>query len=131
MAHEPPRDSALLSTLSDLMGDFADLFQKEMRLARAEITTNIARKLQAGIWMSAAGLLGLLAALLVIQALVFGLIAWGLAPHWACLVVAAILACLGAFAYFKGRQDAAKGLAPERAINQIKQDIKSTKEQLV
>ena len=68
---------------------------------------------------------------LVIQALVFALIASGVPPHWACLIVAAVLACLGAFAYFKGRQDASKGLAPERAINQIKEDIKSTKEQLV
>lgn len=131
MAHEPPKESMLLGAVSDLMADLADLFQKEMRLARAEIADNISRKVQAGIWMSAAGLFGVLAALLVIQALVFALISWGLAPAWACVAVAAILACIGAAAYAKGRNDAARGLTPERTINQIKKDIRSTKEQLV
>jgi hypothetical protein len=131
MADEAPKESALLRSLSDLMTDLADLFQKELRLAKAEITANISRKLQAGLWMSAAGLLGLLAALLVVQAIVFALIGWGLAPYWACLVVALVLGCAAALSFVKGRADAARGLAPERTLTQIKKDIKSTKEQLV
>ena len=131
MADEAPRESALLRSFSDLMTDLADLFQKELRLAKAEIAANISKKFQAGLWMSVAGLFGLFAALLVIQALVFALISWGLAPYWACLLVAILLGCAGAASFAKGRADAAKGLTPERTLSQIKKDIKSTKEQLV
>lgn len=130
MADEAPKASALLQSLTDVATDAVDLFQKELKLAKAEIADNIARILRAGLWMSVAGLLALLAALLVIQAIVLGLIAWGMAPHWACLLVAAVLAIVGLGCFLKGRADAAAGMAPERAINQIKQDIKSTKEQL-
>lgn len=131
MADEAPKESALIRSLSDLMTDLADLFQKELRLAKAEIAANISKKLQAGLWMSAAGLFGLIAALLVIQAIVFALISWGLAPYWACLLVAIVLGCAGAASFAKGRADAAKSLTPERTLSQIKEDIKSTKEQLV
>lgn len=130
MADEAPKASALLQSLTDIATDAVDLFQKELKLAKAEIADNIARILRAGLWMSVAGLLALLTALLVIQAIVLGLIAWGMAPHWACLLVAAVLAIVGLGCFLKGRADAAAGMAPERAINQIKQDIKSTKEQL-
>lgn len=130
MNSDPLRDSALLKALPELVGDFADLFQKELRLAKAEIEANVAQKLQAGVWMAVAAGCGMLVLLLVLQAIVFGLIAAGLAPHWACLVVAVVLAVIAALAFAKGRADATRSLAPRRAINQIKEDIRTTKEQL-
>ena len=68
MAFERLKDAALPHTVSNVVGDLADLFQKEMRLARAELSDKITTKLRAGIWMSAAGVLGLIAGLLVVQA---------------------------------------------------------------
>ena len=130
MTDRTPKESALLQSFSDLIGDFADLFQKELQLAKAEIISNITRKLQAGLWIIAAAFFAVVAALLVVQAIVFALIEWGLAPYWACLVTALGFACIVGLALLKGKADAARGLAPKRAINQIKQDIKSTKEQL-
>jgi hypothetical protein len=130
MAHEQLKNAALPRAISDVVADVADLFQKELRLARAEISDKLSTKLQAGIWMSAAGVLGLIAALLVVQGLVFGIASFGLALHWSCLIVAGVLAAAGALAYYKGRADAQEELTPTRTIHQVKQDIMTTKEQL-
>lgn len=133
MSPEPLRDvkkSTLIRTLSDLASDFADLLQKELRLARAEITDNLSSKFQAGIWMIAAGFIGFLAVLVLLEAIIFGLVELGLSPFWAALLVAVVLGGIGAASYFKGRSDAAKELTPRRTIRQVKQDIRTTKEQL-
>jgi hypothetical protein len=48
-------------------------------------------KLRAGAWLTAAAVLGLVALLLVIEAAVFAITAFGIAPYWSCLIVAAVL----------------------------------------
>jgi hypothetical protein len=130
MAHEQLKNSALPRALSDVVADLADLVQKELRLARAELSENLFAKFRAGIWMSTAGALGLIAAFLAVQALVFGIASFGIAMHWSCLIVAAVVAGAGALAYYKGRLDAQKEITPTRSIHQIKQDISTTKEHL-
>jgi hypothetical protein len=130
MAYEALKNSTLPRAISDVVADVADLFQKEMRLARAEIAAKLATKLQAGIWISAAGVLGLMALFLLLQAAVFGIASFGIATHWSCLIVAALVGAAGAFAYYKGRADAREELTPTRTLEQIKRDITTTKEQL-
>jgi hypothetical protein len=130
MAHEQLKNSALPRALSDVVGDLADLFQKEMRLARAELADKLSSKVQAGIWMSAAGVFALIAGLLVIQAIVFGIASFGIPLHWSCLIVAAVMAAAGALAYYKGRAEAQEELTPTRTIRQIKEDATTVKEQL-
>ena len=128
---ETLKDSRLTRTLSDVVRDLADLFQKEMRLARAEISDKIATKLQGTAWMAAAGVLGLIAGLLLVQALVFGVASFfEIALHWSCLIVAALFGCGAAAAFLGGRAQVQEELTPSRTINQIIQDIATTKEQL-
>jgi prepilin signal peptidase PulO-like enzyme (type II secretory pathway) len=130
MAYERVKNAALPHALSDVVGDLADLLQKEVRLARAELSANIGDKLQAGIWMSAAAGLGLIAVLLVAQGIVFGIASFGIALHWSCLIVAAVFAAAAALLYAKGRTEAELELTPTRTLNQIKRDISTAKEQL-
>ena len=130
MAYEQLKSSTLTRSLSDVIADLSELFQKEMRLARAEMYAKISTKLQAGVWMGAAGLLGLIALLVLIEALVFGIASFGLALHWSCLIVAAVLGAGAAAAFFRGRANAQEELTPTRTINQITQDIATTKEKL-
>jgi Putative Actinobacterial Holin-X, holin superfamily III len=130
MAHDHLNNSILARSLSDVIGDLSDLLQKEMRLARAEISAKLSSKLQASVWVAAAGLLWLLAALLVVQGLVFGIASFGFALHWSCLIVAVLLGACGAMAYFIGRAKVQEELMPERTIHQIRQDISTAKEQL-
>jgi hypothetical protein len=124
------RNSALPRALSEVVGDLADLFQKELRLARAELTEKLSIKLRAGVWMSIAGVMGFIAALLVVEAAVLGIATFGIALHWSCLIVAGVLALAGGAAYAKGRADAGEDLAPNRTIHNVKQDIATAKEQL-
>ncbi len=130
MALERVKDGALPRAVSDVVGDLADLVQKELRLARAELSEKITAKLQAGIWMSAAGLLGMIAGLFALQAVVFAIASYGYPMHWSCLIVAGVVAAIGLMAYLKGRSDAQEELAPSRTINQMKRDISTVKEQL-
>jgi hypothetical protein len=48
---------------------------------------------------------------------VFALIAFGLAAHWACLIVAAVLAACGAGAFGFARSAAPREIAPSRSIS--------------
>jgi hypothetical protein len=130
MAYERVTQSALPQAISDVVADLADLFQKEMRLARAELSAKLNTKLMAGAWFSAAGLLALIAALLVVQAIVFAIASFGIALHWSCLIVAAVLAVLAIAFFFKGRSDAREEVTPTRTIHQIQRDISTVKERL-
>jgi hypothetical protein len=124
------KNSALPRVLADVVGDLADLVQKEMRLAKAEISEKVAAKFRAGLWLSVAAALGLVAVLLVIQGIVFGIATFGIPLHWSCVIVAAVLAVAGAAAYAKASADAREDLTPTRTIRQVKQDIATAKEQL-
>jgi hypothetical protein len=101
-----------------------------MRLVRAELSENLANGIRAGVWMLVAGVLAIVAVFLVIQAIVLGLsAATGIALHWSCLIVAAMLAAAAGAAFAKGKADVPGELTPGRAIHQIKQDIAVAKEQ--
>jgi hypothetical protein len=80
--------------------------------------------------MSAAGGLGLITVFILIQAVIFAIASYGIAVHWACLIVAAGLAGVAALCFFQGRADAQEELPPNRTIHQIKRDITTAKEQL-
>jgi hypothetical protein len=97
---ERVKNSALPRVLSEVVGDLADLFQKELRLLKAEVSEKLS------------------------------IAAYGIALHWSCLIVAAIFAAVGAAAFAKGRADAREELAPTRTIENVKQDIATAKEQL-
>ena len=127
---ESLKNTALVGAFSDVVGDFADLLQKEMRLAKAELSAMLSAKLRAAMWMSVAALLGIFAALVLIEAAVFGIAAYGIALHWSCLIVAAVLAVVGAAAYAKGSADAREEITPTRTLHQVQQDIATAKEQL-
>jgi hypothetical protein len=130
MAYEHLKDSALPRALSDVIADLADLLQKEMRLARAELSSKLSLKLRGGVWVASAGMLALIAGLLVIEAAVFGIASFGIAPHWSCLIVAAILVVAAAIAYALGRSDLAAPLTPDRSIRQLKKDVTTAREQV-
>jgi hypothetical protein len=129
MAHDL-RNSGLVQGLTDLLGDLADLLRKELQLAKTEITEKIVSRLRASIWMVVAGALGMVAALLLVEAAVFAIASFGIALHWSCLIVAALFAAAAAAAFFQGRSQAQDELLPTRTARQISQDIRTAKEQL-
>jgi membrane protein implicated in regulation of membrane protease activity len=110
--------------------DVADLVQKEMRLARAEIGEKLSYKLRAGAWMLIAAGLGLIALFTLVEGVALWISTFGIslyASHW---IIGAALAVLSGLAYFAGRADAQESLAPERTIHQVNRDMTETKERL-
>src|SRR5258707_5183102 len=97
------RNSALVRTLADVLEDLPDLFQKEMRLAQAEFTAKIKNGAQASVWMMVAGLLGLMTFFILMQAAIFAIPSLGLALHWSCLIVAALIGGCAPAAFLFGR----------------------------
>jgi len=115
--------------LRALLADLGDLFEKEFRLARAEFSRAAKSGVEAGIWMGAAGLLSVLAALLLIQSIVFGLAALGLGLGWASLIMALVLGGAAAGAFFYGR--ALIGAASFKGtLRQFNQDVAAVREHL-
>jgi Putative Actinobacterial Holin-X, holin superfamily III len=124
-----PMHPSLPDAISRVVSDLADLMQKEMRLAKAEIANKISLSVRAGLWISIAAVLAVIVLLLVVQAAVFGLsAATGLPLHWSSLIVAGVLALIAAGSFAKGKADTPE-LSPDRAIHQVKQDIAAAKEQ--
>ena len=122
--------SSLPNAFSKVVTDLADLMQKEMQLARAELSEKLSISIRAGVWMSAAAVLAITSVFLIVQASVLGLsAATGVALYWSCLIVAAVLAAAAGAGFSKGRADVPEQLTPDRAINQVKQDIAVAKEQ--
>jgi hypothetical protein len=130
MAPETLAKSTLTRTLADVLGDFSDLVAKQIQLARAEITANISMGLLASIWLVVAAVLLLLAGVLVVEAAVFGIASTGVALHWACLMVAALLAAIGGGILLYARSVARDTLSPARSIRQVNKDILAAKEHL-
>ena len=122
--------STLPRALSGAMADFADLVQKEIRLARAEIGEKLSNKVRAGAWMGVAAVLGFVAILLLMAGLVIWISTLGISLPAACLIVAAATAVLATIAYYAGRDDARESLAPERTIHQVNRDFQEAKETL-
>jgi hypothetical protein len=130
MARERVTRLSLPDALSEVLTDFADLFRKEVRLARAELSYNLSAKLRGGAWLALAGALGLLTVALILGAAVAWITTYGVSLHFAFLIVAGGAALLSGISYFAGRTEAQSDLAPSRTISQVKQDIETIKEQL-
>ena len=130
MAYEQTRGAALPRAFAEVLAGLADLIQKEIRLARAEISDRLSTKIQGGVWMAVAGVLGFVAMLLLLEAIVFGIASLGLALHWSCLIVTAAIALLAAIAFAKGRADMRSDVMPRRTMRSVQRDISVAKEHL-
>jgi hypothetical protein len=130
MADDRLTQSTLPEALSAALSDFADLFRKEVQLARAEVSTNVSTKLRGGIWLGVAGLFAIIALALVLGALVAWITTLDVSLHFAFLIVAAGVGIVAVLASAMGRSEAKAELTPSRTISQVKQDIETTKEQL-
>jgi len=129
MANESLRDSVLVRAVTDLFADLSDLIQKEIRLARAEVTHKLAIGVRGGLWMAVAGVLAFLGLIFVLEGIVFAIASTGLAVHWACFIVAAALLLIAAGAFFSGRSQAEGEFAP-RTTRQLGATLRTAKEQL-
>lgn len=124
------RDTRSLATLmSHVASDIAYLVQTEIRLAKVEISEKFAA-VAAGAAFIGAGAAFLMAALVVVM---FAIASWleyaGLSTQWSLTIVGILgLAIGGVVAFTAINRMKAMQLAPERTIDQMKEDIAVARE---
>jgi len=121
-------DEALERTLGQLVADathdISSIVRSEVALAKAEMRAD-AKKAGTGAGMfAAAGIFAFLALILLLIAAAYGLVAAGLAPWAAFLIVAGVLLLIGVILVLVGKHniDGLKG-KPERAIRSTQETI--------
>lgn len=110
--------------VADATHDLSSIVRSEIALAKAEIGAD-AKKAGAGVGLfAAAGLFAFFALILLLIAAAYGLVAAGLAPWAAFLIVAAVLLLAGAGLAFVGKNSLSKIKGkPERTIKNAQDTI--------
>lgn len=125
------RRPGVVTLLTGALGQSADLVQAEFRLARAELSEKLAA-LRYGLVMMAIGAILLIVALgMLLQALVGGLIAAGMSPPLAILLVAGGTAVVGLVLFLMGQKRLEpEALTPDRTLDSLSADSRMVKETL-
>lgn len=125
------RRPGVVTLVTAALGQSADLVQAEFRLARTELAEKLAA-LRRGLVMMAVGAILLIVALgMLLQALVAGLIAAGVSPAVAILLVGGGTAVIGLVLFLMGQQRLApETLTPDRTLDSLSQDSRMVKETL-
>jgi hypothetical protein len=107
----------------DIFRDLATLLSTELQLLRTEISEKLALTGVAAALIAIGALLLLATIVLLLQAAIAGLIAYGFSPVVATLTVAAATLVLGGvLVWFGLSRLTAKNLAPSKTIHQLQKD---------
>lgn len=122
-------------SLGDLFGDLSrqlsTLVRKEIDLARTEVTSRARAATQDAALVGAGGALAYAGLLVLLAAVVLLLIDTGLEPWLAALLVAVVVMTSGVALAWRGREGLrTTSLAPERTIDTLKEDAAWAKEQI-
>src|SRR6188508_1493511 len=95
MSQQQP-EQTLGALFADASRDLSKLVHEEVALAKAEISREVKNGATGGAMFGAAGFVTILAVILLSIAAAYGLVALGLHPGWAFLIVAAVYLVLAA-----------------------------------
>ena len=131
MTHETYGRASAASLIADTFNDLSDLLRKEMRLASAEMSGAVATSIRASAMMAVGGAFMLMALLMALGGLVLIIATYGFSLHAASFMVAAGLALVGLVLFLYARaQMTAEKLAPARTVGQMREAIRTAKEQM-
>jgi hypothetical protein len=109
-------DESLGALFATASRDLSALIHGEIELAKAEIRVDVKHAVTGGAMFGAAGLLAVLALPLLLIAAAYGLVAAGLHPAVAFLVVAGVLLIVAGGFAFIGKRAVSKVGPPKRTI---------------
>ena len=107
--------------------DLSGIVRAEIALAKAELRGDVKNAALGGGLFGAAGYLGLLASILLVIAAAYGLVAAGLSPWLAFLIVAVVLLVLAGILALVGKSRLGKLGPPERTIRNAQATIQAVK----
>jgi uncharacterized membrane protein YqjE len=123
--------ASIPALFSDVLNQVTNLFRTEVRLAKTEISEKISQALVAAGFIIGGAVLLIGGLYLFLQFLVMVLVALGIAPLWATLIVAVVTAAVGFFIVRKGIGDlSASQLVPNRTVQSLEKDAAVAKEQV-
>jgi hypothetical protein len=107
--------------------DLSGIVRAEVALAKTELRADVKNAAVGGGLFGAAGYLGVLASVTLVIAAAYGLVAAGLSPWLAFLIVTVVLLAVAALLALVGRSRLGKLAPPERAIRNAKDTIAAVK----
>jgi hypothetical protein len=116
-----PTEETLGALFANASRDLSALVRSEIELAKAEIRVDVENGVKGGAMFGAAGFLSVLAVILLSIAAAYGLVAAGLHPGWAFLIVAGAYLLLAAALALVGKRTVSKVGPPERTIRTSKE----------
>ena len=126
MAHqarpsESQAEPSLGALFSSASRDLSALVQSEIALAKSELRQDVKRGAAGGAMLAVAGVLALVALLMVSVAAAYGLVALGLHPALAFLIVGVVYLVVAGGLAFVGKNLLARLGPPERTIRSSKE----------
>jgi hypothetical protein len=126
-AQERAQERTLGQLVAEATQDVTEIMRGEIALAKAELKVDIKNGAIGGGLFGAAGYLGFLASILLTIAAAYGLVAAGLRPWLAFLVLAVALLLIAALLALIGRSRISKVGPPQRAIRSARETIAAVK----
>jgi len=98
---------------------------------RAEAGEKLSQMVTGVALIAATAVVMISALVMLLQGIAAWLVALGWQPHWAALIVAAVVAAIGAVMLMKAMNDLkASNLRPDRTLHQLNKDLNVAKEQV-
>lgn len=120
MTQDQPEPQTLGALFADASRDLSLLVHSEIELAKTEIRRDVKNGVAGGAMFGAAGFVAVLAVIMLSVAAAYGLVALGLHPGWAFLIVAGVYLLVALILVLAGKSKVAKVGPPERAIRTSK-----------
>lgn len=120
MSQQQPEQS-LGALFAEASRDLSTLVHDEIELAKAEVRRDVKNGVTGGAMFGAAGFVAVLAVILLSIAAAYGLVAAGLHPGWAFLIVAAVYLVAAVVLALMGKRAVAKVGPPKRTIRTSKE----------
>ena len=131
MTHESFGRVSATSLIADTFNDLSDLLRKELRLASAEMSSAVTTSIRASVTMAVGGAFLLMALLFALGGLALVIAGFGFTLHEASFMVAGGLAVVGLILFLSARgRMRAERLAPARTVGQLREAIRTAKEQM-
>jgi hypothetical protein len=123
-------DASIGELFGQLTSDVGTLFRQEVKLAKIEMTEKVSTLKGDLVSLGAGAAVAGVGALALGAALILGLVALGVAPWLAALLVGGALAVAGYMMLQKGMTDLKRTeLVPTRTVETLKDDVQWVKEQ--
>ena len=128
-AHRLAETRSTPALIGDLIGHATELFRKEIMLFRAEMNEKTNQVSRAGVMLAGALVLGIVGLIFLAGTLVLALIAAGLSPVWAALIVGLGISVVALSMAISGKNKlSTSSLAPNRTVDALSKDARLAKE---